>query len=242
MQTRSLLTVAALVAAASSLDGQVIPRRATYQRADNDGRGRCTAVIVVDGAAEVEIRGDTALLRDLSGAPAQWRRFDCTGPLPDRPINFRFNGVDGRGRQTLTRDPRDGRGVEVRIEDPQGGAGEYKFDIAWDARPGDGRGDRDRDQDRNRGFAPPPVARFSTDDAVRGCQDAVIQQASDRFRTRELSFRDVGMDRDRPNFVTGRFEVRRGDHDERFRFNCAVDFDQRRIRDVRIDPVERDRY
>ena len=47
--------------------------------------GKCTVEVVVDGAAEVEIRGDNAVLRNLKGQPPQWRRFECNAPLPANP-------------------------------------------------------------------------------------------------------------------------------------------------------------
>jgi hypothetical protein len=100
-------------------------------RGGGGDRGKCTLEVVVDGVAEVEIRGDTANLRTLSGQPAQWRRFECNGPIPNNPGDFRFSGVDGRGRQTLVRDPRNGGVAVVRIEDPQGGSEGYTFDIEW---------------------------------------------------------------------------------------------------------------
>jgi hypothetical protein len=83
---------------------------------------------VVDHAAEVEISGDTANLRNLAGSPPRWRRFECTGRLPR---NFRFAGVDGRGRQQLVRDPRNGGAAIIRIDDPGGGSEVYTFDIMW---------------------------------------------------------------------------------------------------------------
>jgi len=92
----------------------------------------------VDGAAEVEVRGDTAYLRNLAGQPAQWRRFECNGPLPPNPVDFRFAGVDGRGRQQLVRDPRNGGAAVVRIEDPQGGSEGYTFDLFWSNAYGGG--------------------------------------------------------------------------------------------------------
>jgi hypothetical protein len=51
--------------------------------------------------------------------------------------------VDGRGRQTLLRDPSSNRGTAVvRIEDPQGGREGYTFDIEWRGAGGSGyRGD-----------------------------------------------------------------------------------------------------
>src|SRR5260370_2783853 len=94
-------------------------------------RGKCTIEVVVDGAAEVEVRGDTANLRNLAGQPPRWRRFECNGPLPPNPLDFRFAGVDGRGRQQLVQDPRNGGVAVVRIEDPQNGSEGYTFDLFW---------------------------------------------------------------------------------------------------------------
>src|SRR6266700_7413182 len=118
---RCALLMAVIAALALNLSAQ--SRRATFLNGGGGDRGKCTVEVVVDGAAEVEIRGDQALLRNLSGNPPQWRRFECTGPLPANPANFRFAGVDGRGRQTLARDPRNNGGTAViQIEDSQGGA------------------------------------------------------------------------------------------------------------------------
>jgi hypothetical protein len=109
-------------------------------------------------------------LRTISGQPAQWRRFVCSSTLPANPPNFTFTGVDGRGRQSLLRDPRNGGVAVVRIEDQNGGSEAYTFDLTWDARgqnssfngggnsnapfPGDARGpnypaNADRSFDRN---------------------------------------------------------------------------------------------
>src|SRR4051812_16804777 len=108
---------------AVAISGQAQPRRATFLGGGSSDQGKCTVEVVVDGAAEVSIRGDEATLRNLAGQPAQWRRFQCTGPMPSNPADFRFAGVDGRGRQELMRDPRQGGGTAVvRIEDPQGGS------------------------------------------------------------------------------------------------------------------------
>ena len=86
----------------------------------------------MDGSADVEIRGDRGFLRTQSGQPAQWRRFECSGPMPANPGEFRFSGVDGRGRQELVQDPSRGRGSAiVRIQDSNGGAEGYTFDLVW---------------------------------------------------------------------------------------------------------------
>ena len=83
----------------------------------NPDRGKCTVEVVVDGAAQVLIRGNTATLRDLNGRQPQWRRFECTAVMPPNPADFRFQGIDGRGRQSLVRDPRNGGAAVVQIED-----------------------------------------------------------------------------------------------------------------------------
>lgn len=46
--------------------------------------------------------------------------------------NFRFRGIDGRGRQNLLRDPNQNNGVAViRIEDTRSGYQGYTGDITW---------------------------------------------------------------------------------------------------------------
>lgn len=132
-------------------------------------RGKCTAEVEVDGVAEVGIRGNEGRIRTLSGQPATWRRLDCTGPLPASFSDFRFKGVDGRGRQTLVVDPRSGRGMAVvRIEDPQGGREGYTFDIEWRAGAGWDEGGRAggwrRDRDRQDWDSPVATIRA----AIRG--------------------------------------------------------------------------
>ena len=152
----SLFTIAACGVGALSAQ----PRRADITGGGGD-RGKCTIEVVVDGAAEVEVRGDTANLRNLAGQPPQWRRFVCNGPMPPNPRDFRFAGVDGRGRQTLVRDPRQGGAAVVRIEDPGGGQEGYTFDLFWGA----GGGGYGGPQTPPLAPAPPPQGgRFEHDD------------------------------------------------------------------------------
>lgn len=106
-------------------------RQAEIQNKDVSG-GKCTAVVRVDGAVEIELYGTTARMRTLAGAPGQWQRFDCNMGMPSNPNQFVFSPQDGRGSQTLVMQPGQNRGVAVvRLEDPSGGAGDYKFDIEW---------------------------------------------------------------------------------------------------------------
>jgi hypothetical protein len=145
--SKNFLTVITVFASIAGLaDAQ--PRRASFMGGQSPERGKCTIEVVVDGAAEVEVRGDNANLRNLTGQPPQWRRFECTGPLPPNPVDFRFAGVDGRGRQQLVQDPRNGGTAVVRIEDPQGGSEGYTFDLFWSNNPGGGTSYGDRRGDR----------------------------------------------------------------------------------------------
>ena len=104
MKARLCFWLAALAAITAAANAQAFQRRATMRGGGGPNGGKCTIEVVVDRAAEVEIRGDTATLRNVSGQPPQWRRFECSGVMPPNPANFRFSGVDGRGRQQLVRD------------------------------------------------------------------------------------------------------------------------------------------
>ena len=159
---RQLIVAAILI---TPLSAQQTSQRTATMRGGGNGRdGKCTVEVVVDGAAEVEIRGTNALLRNLSGQPATWRRFECDGVMPPNPANFRFQGIDGRGRQTLVRDPRQGGAAVVRIEDPQGGSEGYTFDVLWSAdNYSQNRGDY-------RGQAPPPPPQGDRDYRAGGPQ------------------------------------------------------------------------
>jgi len=146
-----------VIAVAAVAGAQTFPRRAAMVGGGNPNEGKCTIEVVVDGAAEVEIRGADATLRNLSGQAPQWRRFECTSPLPANPVDFRFAGVDGRGNQQLLREPRNGGAAVIRIEDRDGGTEGYTFDVTWGGRnvtqdrgPGGARNDRDFGRDHGR--------------------------------------------------------------------------------------------
>ena len=148
------------IAVAAVAGAQPIPQRAAIIGGGNPNAGQCTITVVVDGQAEIEIRGANASMRDLGGAPPQWRRFECTSAMPPNPANFQFAGLNGRGQQNLVSAPRDGGPAVVRVEDPEGGSAEYTFRLTWSNFPaGQDRGsaaredrgfqgDRDRQSDR----------------------------------------------------------------------------------------------
>jgi hypothetical protein len=146
-----------MMAVATIAGAQTFPRRAAMVGGGSPDRGQCTVEVTVDGAAEVEIRGDTGVLRNLSGQQPQWRRFECTGAMPPNPGDFHFAGVDGRGKQELIRDPRNGGAAVVRIADSDNGAESYTFTLSWgDRGPFGGRDDRGFGGDPGRGFGSDP--------------------------------------------------------------------------------------
>ena len=243
-----LMILAVFTALATLLSAQTFQQRARITGTGNNDRGKCTVEVVVDGTAEVEIRGDTGILRNLAGQPPQWRRFECSAPLPANPVNLRFQGVDGRGKQELVRDPRNGGAAVVRIADQPGGAEGYTFDLMWgggggyeSGRPGVGGYDNarrfeDRFDNRERGG---PYGRLSADDTLRMCEEAVRQEAIRRFNTPNIVFRRANIS-DNPgprDWIAGIFDVRRRGGDEAYRFSCAVNFDTGRVRSMRIEPI-----
>lgn len=233
MRQTSLYAAFATLVSTAALSGQPNFMRAAIRGGGGD-EGKCTIEVVVDGAAEVEVRGDRANMRNLWGQPPQWRRFECNAVMPDRPADFRFKGIDGRGRQQLVRDPRDGGPAVVRIEDPQGGREGYTFDLIW-------RNFGYSPEPRGDGFERGPGRRFTTEQAIDLCRDEVREQADRRFGERDVLFQRMNLDDNpgRHDWVIGSFEAVRDrfDRPRLYQFACSVDFDSGRLRSVQIDPV-----
>ena len=124
--------------ALTSAWSQRITDRRTADIRGGGGDGKCTIEVEVDDVAEVEIIGRNATIRTLNGGPATFRRFVCNQEMPLRPNDFRFKGIDGRGRQDLVRGADNGGRAIIRIEDSKGGSEGYTFDIFW--RGGGGGG------------------------------------------------------------------------------------------------------
>ena len=116
--------------------GQRVTDRRTAEIRGGGGDGKCTIEVVVDDTAEVEILGRNAMIRTISGSPASFRRFECNQEMPARPNNFRFKGIDGRGRQDMVRAAGDGGAGIIRIQDTKGGSEGYTFDIFWSGGSG----------------------------------------------------------------------------------------------------------
>jgi hypothetical protein len=174
--------------------------RRAEMRADGDHL-KCRIEVVVDGAAEVAIHGDTAELRTLSGQRAEWRRFICSQPMPFNPLEFRFTGIDGRGRQTLVREPGRGGPALIRIEDPQSGRDSYVFDVEWRGDAGVGPGER-RDEERR--SAGSWTGRLGGEFRYRGDGRGFLN----RRNGPDIAVRDVLVSLDRNGRVAVEFEAR----------------------------------
>jgi hypothetical protein len=212
-----------------------IAQAQTYHRQATLGgltgeRGQCVVQVMVDGAAELAIRGDDITVTNLKGQAPELRQFQCTSPLPGNPAEFRFNPASGRGRQELVRPAAEGQPAVVRIEDPPNGAGMYAFELSWRAE----HDDRDRMERR---------PRFTTDEAIEVCRKEVRRQLSERFRPDEIDFREIRLDDSpgRNEWIVGELEARRDERrGERMRFSCSVNFETGQVRSAQVDPL-RDR-
>ena len=60
MSARFFVAIAVFTSSAGSVGAQTYSRRATAMGGVSTDRGKCTIEVVVDGAVEVEVRGDTA--------------------------------------------------------------------------------------------------------------------------------------------------------------------------------------
>jgi len=238
MHIRILIAAAAFAAITGTLSAQSYQRRAVMTGGGVPGGGQCLVEVMVDGSAEVDIRGDNAVLRNMSGQAPQWRAFNCTSVMPLNPSNFEFREPEGRGDIELIRDPRNGGAAVVRIEDPDSGPGIYRFRIVWNnGVPG---GYRERNTWGNdNGY----YRQFTRQDALRACQDNVRQEAMNRFHTGNLDFKTSAQTNpERPDWITGTLQINGeyGRHDW-YRFSCSVDYDAHRVYDTQIQAMDQPR-
>jgi hypothetical protein len=187
----------------SAVYAQNNQRQAMITGGGSPDHGKCTLEVVVDGVSQVEIRGAAATLRNVSGPPAQWRRLECTGAMPANPANFRFSGVDGRGRQSLVRDPANGGVAIVQIEDKNGGAEGYTFDITWDSRGGNNNGGSNQYDPNARpamGGNPPGYRDNNNSNTRPGVGGAPQQYGDNNARSDNNRYRDGAGEQYRPNY------------------------------------------
>lgn len=105
------------------------------ERRDN---GYCVVRLRVDDEVVVHIRGNRLGFETVRGRDAYDEGSECSQPMPRGSAldNFRFRGVDGRGRVDLAEAPDSGNRftARVRIQDSKGGDEGYTFRVQWDNR------------------------------------------------------------------------------------------------------------
>ena len=259
MMTRNTisLTLAALAASAVPALAQRGEPFQAQVRGSGDS-GKCTIEVRVDDVAEVEVRGTTGYLRTLQGQPASWVRFVCNAPFPTGGMQeFKFKGIDGRGRVELRRDPRENRGAAVvYIVDNKGGSEGYTFDLEWKGGylgSGGGGGwnrpNRPGNSGNNGGFFGGNSGGSSggnsgsggffggndnnLSNAIRACQSAI----TDRLRGDgysnpnygSASYSDISGKRD---WLTGQGRARRSGSNYDFDYACRMDTGRAEVREV----------
>jgi hypothetical protein len=229
-QKKWFLSAALLGLLAQPLSANSESMRATIGGGRGEN-GRCSVQVTVDGSAEVEISGDMGSLRTIGGAPAAWRSFHCTSPIPVNPQNFGIGRLSGRGSIRAVQDPRrtGGRAV-IRIDDPRHGAGAYSFDLQWNERavgwppplpPKPGRGGG-------------PGGLYGRR-AIENCKDAVADRLN-RDGHRHINFEraDPSSGYGTGDVVTGAVSGNWGYNLRRFSFSCSVEFGSGKVRTVDV--------
>jgi len=213
-----LITFITVIAMARPGAAQVFERRASVD--GNPNEGKCTVQVVVDGAADVEIRGGNATLRTVAGSPSGWQRFDCTGIMPNSPAHFRFQAIEGRGRAELVRSPGEGEPAVVRIEDPQPGASVYSFNIFWSPT---GMGAE--------------RTEFTRAEAMQLCRDSVQDHVA-RQGYHDLDFRSTNTEQrpGRNEWIYGSLHGFRGGVGNSFDFSCRVDLNSGDLLSLDVTP------
>jgi len=112
--------------------------RGTNDYDDNRTSGYCTVRLRVDDEVVVHIRGSRLGFETVRGRDARDEGSECSQAMPTGSAldNFRFRGVDGRGRVTLAESPTSGNRytARVRIQDTKGGDEGYTFKVEWENR------------------------------------------------------------------------------------------------------------
>jgi hypothetical protein len=198
-------------------------RRATVITASDPAEGRCTVSVVVPGAADVELRGDNAVLRTVAGPPPEWQRFECTSPLPYSSTSLQLRAIEGNGKLTMTRDSSAGNVAVVRITNPDPSDSLYTFDVVW--RP-------------ERSYTSNTADRLvMEDESIQSCQNAFEDRiVSDGFSG--VQFGAVSKDDHyRTDWVSGTATASRGYGSNIFSFSCRVDPTNGRV--SRLDVTRR---
>lgn len=137
------LVLGAGVPALAQTDWQEIQPKRTRDYDDRKSEGYCAIRVWVDDLVIIHTRGGRVAFETVRGQRARDAGTECSQPLPaaDALADFKWRGVDGRGRVELLEEPdrRNRYTAIVRIEDSKGGGQEHHFRLTWrNLRPGSG--------------------------------------------------------------------------------------------------------
>jgi hypothetical protein len=139
------MMLAAGVPLAAQSDWQEVRPKRTRDYDDRKSEGYCAIRVWVDDLVIIHTRGDRVAFETVRGQRARDAGTECSQPLPGANAisDFKFRGIDGRGRVELLEEPdrRNRFTAIVRIEDTKGGGQEHHFRLTWrNLRPGSGGG------------------------------------------------------------------------------------------------------
>jgi hypothetical protein len=163
--------------------------------------------------------------------------------MPAYPNNFRFRGIDGRGRQTLIRTPQQNRGrALIQIEDPKGGRHGYTFDVEWDGTGsgfgGGGGGNRYEDQPNYPGSGG-GFGGGGNRQNERACVDEVRDRIRDDYNlTGRVENIRLDSSRNNVDIFTGQASARQRNRTLYFDFDCRVNANTGRIRNLSLKERE----
>jgi hypothetical protein len=234
--------------------GQSYQRQATITGNGSFEQGQCVIEVQVDASAEVQVRGTAGVLTNAGGQAPQWLRFECTGPMPLNPTNFKYSALAGRGEQQLTRDPTSTGVAIVRMVDKSGGSASYAFRLEWQGFTGnpepfgtsqnsggnptifDGPANTNASNNKSKGKG--KANAMSNAEAVETCQQEIMRLATQRFNTNNIYFRRTATDNRNSgqNQVRGTLDVNANNNSaQRYRFSCNVNLNNGRVRSAQID-------
>lgn len=162
------------VPALAQTDWQEIQPKRTRDYDDRKSEGYCAIRVWVDDLVIIHTRGDRVAFETVRGQRARDAGTECSQPMPagDALADFKWRGIDGRGRVELLEEPdrRNRYTAIVRIEDRKGGGEEHHFRLTWrNLRPGSGAGGGWSNE------------RWGRDDASRG-RDSASSGRDSRWR------------------------------------------------------------
>lgn len=250
---KQTILLLSLITPALALHAQVADqvRRAAVS-GTGSASGKCTVEVRVDGAAEIDLYGDSGRLRTIWGQPAAWARLECTSIMPYTMSDFRFRGIDGRGSVKLVQDPRNNNSMAViRIDDPKGGSEGYTFEVSWSG--GSASGPVSGFQSSSGWGTPPPGApsagagrgrgsgwgdrrAITSEQAIDLCRAEVRSRAERDYSLRNIDITAAAADtaQGRRNWVTGTFRAAQARRGGGYKFNCEVDYTAGQVRNVEL--------